>query len=236
MEKVLTNPNALLRYRREKNLDLFATDLNNGKIRLCCQATNGIVLCSELLTKDPRYLAVREYCNQSVHFDSLMVQTHDFADPTTWGETSLYQLIPYENYKLIITSIVARFPSNLDLSANNLEFRIYKSLDGETPVGEDTAPYIEDVYSHIRQIITLSNTSLSTIPDPTNEFASEMYEVKFRYADSDLSNSSKLTLSSALNEWIEVGIQHDTHLVDTVGADITDPCYLFFNTKRVEDF
>jgi hypothetical protein len=236
MERVMTNPNALLRYRRDKNLDLFATDISNGKIRLSCQATNGIVMCAEVLAKDPRYLAVRPYCNKSCHFDSLMIRTHDFADSTTWGETSLYQLMPFEGYKLIITSIVARFPAKLDLSANNLEFRVYQSQDSFTPITDDDPPTVEDVYTTSRDIITLSNTSLTTMPDPPNEFSSEMYEIKFRYADSDLSNNSKLTLSNLLNERLEVGMQYDTQLVDTDGVDITDPCYLFFNTKRVEDF
>ena len=236
METVETNIDSLLYYRKVRNCDLFATDLGNGRVRLSTQATGGIILVSEVAWKNSEYQRVRGYCNQPVHFDSLMLRTHDFADMSSWGETSLYQLLPYAGYKLVITSIVARFPAAVDLSVNNLYFRVYKSYDNKNPVTDEHQPVVNDIYTAVTDLVKISNSSLTTIPDPSGQFAGEMYEIKFRYADSDLANQSKLTISSLLNERMEVGMQHDIQLVDTAGNSITDPCYLFFNTKRVEDF
>jgi len=217
----------LLDFRSAKNSELFAKSIANNKVNVFTKATEGLIMSAEVSANDPEFLRVRPHCNKPLVFDSLMVRTHDFGDSTTWGETSLYRLQPYEGYKLVITSIVARFPAKINLSINNLYFRIFKSYDGVNPVTEEHQPVVSDTYTQVSEMIKISNSTVSIISDPAGQFSGDMYEIKFRYADSDMSNVSKLTLSSELGEFMEVGMQHDIGLVDTDGVGISDPCYLF---------
>lgn len=236
-ETVPTTLANLLAFRRTKNTELFAKSLEVGnKAVVYTKATEGLILSAEVSANDPIFQSILSHCNKPMQFDSLMMSTHDFGNSSTWGETSLYQLIPYEGYKLVITSIVARFPAAINLNVNNLEFRVFKSYDGVNPVTDQHQPIVNDVYMNVTDLVKISNSTVSILPDPINQFTGDMYEIKFRYADSDMSNVSKLTLSSLLDERIEVGMQYDVPLVDINGTTITDPCYLFFNTKRVVDF
>lgn len=237
MEVISLETSKLLEYRRRYNLDIFSRELDKRRVRLSVQAFSGILLTSDIDYTNPLYQNIRQYCNGYVEMRPLMLLTHDFSDSTTWPSTdnSLYVLKPYEGYKIIVTSIVARFSAAVDLTNNPLKFRIYRSFDG-TPLTDGSPASVDDEYRTVQDIITISNDQLFQIPDPMNEFNTDMYQIKFRYTDSDLSTVSKLTMAYSLNERIEVELGSHSQLLDINGNAINDPCYLFFNAKRTYDF
>lgn len=228
----------LMNYRRQYNLDIYASELKNGDIELTVQANYGILMFTVVSWDDPDYLSIQPFCNIKMPMSSLMLRTHDFSDQSSWPspDNSLFSLIPDDGCKLVITSIVARCPANLDLSSNHLCFNIYKSYDGINPVTDSHQPVVSDVYRRMSDVINISNSDVNIIPDPLGlTYQNPVYQIKFRYTDSETKTVSKLSLSSVLNERLDVFLSNNDQLITLDGDIISDNCYLFFNTKRTPD-
>ncbi len=168
-----------------------------------------------------------------------MIETHDFANNTTWAngtDDSKFVLAPLPGYKLYVTSVVVRFPENIDLSSNGVIFKVYKSYDGVNPVTDQHFPVITKEYNSLVDLMRTSNNPFSEFSTESTVFTNSIVEVKFRYSDSDQSDFSKLVLSSKLNEYITMENIAHTPLINVEGQPISDVCYAFFNTKRVVDF
>ncbi len=228
----------LLEFRASKNLPIFGSDYNTTDAKLYIQAENSIVLSCIVSKNNSKFKSILKYLNKPIRMDSLMLESHNFGDSTSWSSTdnSLFVFKPYDGYKLIVTSIVARMPIDVNLEVNPITFKVYLSLDGVTPVDENTPPCIIETYRSIKDLVNISNSTLVVIDEVTNLSNTKMLEIKFRYADSDLSNSSKLTLNSSLNERVDVMLENNTPVLDSNGNALEEACYSIFNTKRVYDF
>ena len=239
METIITTLDNLLNYRATYDRELFMTPVSgsDSKVRLVIEASPVLLMSAETSAKDPALTKLRPYLNKPLKKESLMIETHDFGDSSTWGDDgSRYTLSPYSGYKLHITSVVVRFPENVDLSSNGVAFYVYKSYDGVSPVTEQHSPVITKQYTSLLELMRTSNTAFSGFSTQSTVLSDNIVEVKFRYADSDLSDFSKLSLRSSLNERITMETMEGTPLLDTAGNPISDLCYAFFNAKRVADF
>lgn len=230
-----TTPEKLLAYRARKNKELFM-DYEDNKLYFYCNTGEGFIL-KAYIPNPKMYKDLFKYANQPIIPESLMIATHDFANTSDWPaegteESSIFTCAPYSGYKLIITSIVTRFPTNIDLSSNPLTFTVWKYIP---PYG--LIPVISQGYHSIEQLLLQSNSPWYTVEfNQELTFSGKMIEVKFRYADTDENNFSKLELSSSLGEKVTVSLAIDEPLTDPNGDPLTDPCYAIFNTKRVLEF
>lgn len=230
-----TTPEKLLEYRTSKNREIFM-DYENGQLYFYCNTGEGFILKAHI--PNPKaYKHLFKFMNKPLIPESLMIATHDFAQTADWpaeGEaiSSIFTATPLPGYKLIITSIVTRFPTNIDLSSNPLTFTVWKYIP---PYG--LIPAISQSYYSIEQLLLQSNSPWYTVEFAQDlTFSGKMIEVKFRYADSDLSDYSKLELYASRGEKITVSLVTDEALKDPQGAALDDPCYAIFNTKRVLEF
>jgi len=226
----------LLNYRAAKNLEIFM-GYEQGKLYFYCNTGEGFIL--KAYVPDPtEYKHLFDKMNTPLIPESLMIPTHDFADAADWpaegeAQSSIFTCAPYAGYKLIITSIVTRFSTDVDLANNPLTFTIWKYV----PYYGKIVPAISQSYYSIQQLLLQSNSPWYTVEfSQDNLFHGKMVEVRFRYADSDINNFSKLQLSSKLGEKITVSLVEDTPLLKTDGSASVDPCYAIFNTKRILDF
>jgi len=226
----------LLNYRSIKNLEIFM-GYEGNKLYFYCNTGQGFILKSHV--PDPsEYKHLFTKMNQPMVPESLMISTHDFAATADWpaegeAQSSIFTCAPYEGYKLIITSIVTRFSSDVDLENNPLTFTIWKYV----PAYGRVVPAISQSYYSIQQLLLQSNSPWYTVEfSQDNLFHGKMIEVRFRYADADTNNLSKLQLSSRLGEKITVALVDDTPLLKTDGTASEDPCYAIFNCKRILDF
>lgn len=238
MNIIKTDLTTLLRTRSLHNLSLFREELRGGKVALSIQPDVSITMKAETHIKDPQYQAIRQYCNVHLPIDSLMLSTHNYGSPATWANgVSDFTLSPNPGTKLIITSIVTRLPEDLDLSGNNMYFKVYKSPDNEMVVTEAFPPAVSDTYTHMRDLLMISNSPVDLFMMSIGGIAIPVMDIKFRYADADTANESKLTLSSRLNEHINITMQNNTQPTQRLlSAGIADPVYAWFNCKRVLDF
>ncbi len=231
-----TTPEKLLEYRASKNYEFFMNE-TNGKLYFYCNTENGFMMKAHLLNPN-QYRHLFKFANTSLNLESLMIPTHDFADTAHWPgegteESSIFTCAPYEGYKLIVTSIVTRFSSDVDLASNPLTFTIWKNI----PAYGGVVPAISQSYYSIQQLLLQSNSPWYTVEfSQDNLFHGKMIEVRFRYADSDTNDLSKLQLSSKLGEKITVSLVNDTPLLKLDGSPSVDPCYAIFNCKRALDF
>lgn len=147
--------------------------------------TDAIMMQAEIDDNHPEYTAVVTQVSKFQKLETLMLTTHDFNDSSTWAQqdplSSEYTIDPLPGYKLIITSIMARFPETVGLGTNNLSFTIYKYVE---PYG--LIPAVQDIYTSIAQLLTISNSPWYTVGfQNQNIFQEKMIEAKFRYAPSD---------------------------------------------------
>jgi len=226
----------LLSYRSIKNLEIFM-NYENNKLYFFCNTGEGFILKSYV--PDPSvYKHLFTKMNQPMIPESLMISTHDFAATADWpaageAQSSIFTCAPHDGYKLIITSIVTRFSSDVDLASNPLTFTIWKNI----PAYGGLVPAISQSYYSIQQLLLQSNSPWYTVEfNQDNLFHGKMIEVRFRYADSDTNNFSKLHLSSQLGEKITVSLVNDEPLLKLDGSTSEDPCYAIFNCKRFLDF
>lgn len=234
MNTIKVTPEQLLAFRDEKNKEIFMTSKDASRVELSVQASESIVMIASMSVNDGRLSTIREHANKSINVEQLMLESHDFGDSTSWADSTsaTYDLIPNAGYKLIITSIQARFPEDVDLSNNNLTFTIYKYVP---PYG--LIPAAVQPYDSMQSLLLQSNDRWGVIEyTNTNAFTKKMVDVKFRYAGSDDADWSKLTLYSSRGEFIRCSLQTQTPLLDKQGQPLQDPCYAVFNCKRVLDF
>jgi len=234
-EIIKTNFENLLAFRRERNLDLFidAVDGEHLLVDAYCQVGTGLIMKARTSAKKAApYIG---HANKPINPESLMIQTHNFADPTAWDSTDdgTFTMAPLPGYKLVVTSIVARFPDAVDLASNPLSFTIWKYVP---PYG--LIPAVTETYSSTKDLLVTSNSWWHTVEFANSKsFTDKMLEVKFRYADDDTNNWSKLTLFSSRGEKITCTLgDNTTPLKHIDGSNLLDPCYSIFNTKRVPDF
>ena len=232
-----TTPEKLLAYRSTKNKEFFMNYIDD-KLYFYCNTDDNFIL-KAYIPNPRKYKDIFKYNGVPIQPESLMIPTHNFSTNEEWfltqGETpsSVFTCKPYAGYKLVITSIVTRFPADADLSANPMKFVIYKNI----PAYGGLVPAITQTYSSIQQLLLQSNSPWFTVEfSQDNLFSGKMIEVRFRYADDDTNDFSKLQLSSKLGEKIEVSLTNDTHLLDVEGNALNDPCYAIFNTKRILEF
>ncbi len=229
-------PEELFNYRSTKNLEIFKK-YEDSSLFFYCNLGNGFTLKAKIPNAN-MYKDKIKYLNKPLIPESLMIPTHDFADTAHWPgegveESSIFTCAPYEGYKLIITSIVTRFSSDVDLASNPLTFTIWKNI----PAYGGVVPAISQSYYSIQQLLLQSNSPWYTVEfSQDNLFHGKMIEVRFRYADSDTNDLSKLQLSSKLGEKITVSLVNDTPLLKLDGSPSVDPCYAIFNCKRALDF
>lgn len=232
---IKTTPKKLLEYRSIKNREIFM-DYEKDKLYFYCNTGEGFIL-KAFVPNPTAYKHLFKFMNKPLIPESLMIATHDFAQTADWpaaGEavSSIFTCQPLPDYKLIITSIVTRFPTNIDLSSNPLTFTVWKYVP---PYG--LIPAISQSYYSIEQLLLQSNSPWYTVEFAQDlTFSGKMIEVKFRYADSDSSDYSKLELYSSKGEKITVSLVNDEALVDPLGNPLDDPCYAIFNTKRILEF
>jgi len=233
---VETTTSKLLKYRSTKNLEIFM-GYEHNKLYFYCNTGEGFILKS--FVPDPsEYKHLFTKMNEPIIPESLMIASHDFAATADWpaaGEesSSIFTCKPYDGYKLIVTSIVTRFSSDVDLFNNPLTFTVWKNI----PAYGGLVPAISQSYYSIQQLLLQSNSPWFTVEfSQDNLFNGKMIEVRFRYADSDTNNFSKLQLSSQLGEKITVSLVNDTPLLKLDGTASVDPCYAIFNCKRILDF
>lgn len=232
-----TTPEKLLTYRATKNKELYMNYEDND-LYFYCNTGEGFIF--KAFVPNPKaYKHLFKYCNMPLTIESLAILTHDFTGNQTWpgvetpNPSSIYTCAPNPGYKLIITSIVTRFPTNADLSNNPLTFTVWKYV----PAYGAVVPVISQSYYEIQQLLLQSNDPWYTVEFAQDKtFSGNMIEVKFRYADSDMNDNSKLQLSSALGEKITVSLVEDQPLLNLDGQPLADPCYAIFNTKRVLEF
>jgi len=230
-----TTPEKLLKYRASKNKEFFM-DYEDDKLYFYTNTGEGFIL-KAYIPNPKMYKDILKYANEPLLPESLMIASHDFANTADWpaegaAESSIFTCAPYAGYKLIVTSIVTRFPTNIDLASNPLTFTVWKYIP---PYG--LIPVISQGYYSIEQLLLQSNSPWYTVEFSQDlTFSGKMIEVKFRYADSDENNFSKLELNSSLGEKITVSLAIDEPLKDQEGLSLDDPCYAIFNTKRVLEF
>ncbi|MEA3370808.1 MAG: hypothetical protein U9Q40_05655 [Campylobacterota bacterium] len=230
-----TTPEKLLEYRSAKNKEIFM-DYENSKLYFYCNTGEGFILKAHI--PNPKaFKHLFQYMNKPLIPESLMIASHDFAQTANWpaaGEaiSSIFTCAPFTGYKLMITSIVTRFPTNIDLSSNPLTFTVWKYVP---PYG--VIPVISQAYYSIEQLLLQSNSPWYTVEFAQDlTFSGKMIEVKFRYTDSDMANTSKLELYASRGEKITVSLVNDEPLTNSEGLGLDDPCYAIFNTKRVIEF
>lgn len=229
METVLLDAESLLDIRRINNSMLFSIQASPTSVYLLTDTGSGILLKAELSIHSELFDSIRSFRNRPIPLDSLMLSSPDFGK-----HVGPYALIPLPGFKLIITSIVVRFPDNLSLAASSLIFKIFKSYDGKSPVTPEHPPVVHEEYHSVKDLLHASNTPYLAVSGLN--FSTTVLEIKFRYADSDLSNTSKLTLNSRLNERLEAYTSTGQPLLNTFNAPLTEACYALFNTKRALDF
>jgi len=228
-----TTPKKLLAFRADKNKEIYM-DYEDSKLYFYINTDDGFIL-KAYIPNPNMYKHLFQYMNKPVRVEELMVKSHNFSDSTTWADSNTpnFVLTPYDGYKLYVNSIVTRFPENVDLSKTPLTFTIYKYI----PEYGASYPVVQDVYTDSKEFLVQSNSPWSTITfDNPAMFSGTMIEVKFRYANSDTSDWSKLSLSSARDEILVCSLGGTGQLVDTNNNPLVDPVYAIFNTKRVIEF
>lgn len=221
-----------LTYRETYDNEFFTRAVTSDKLALLMEVGSGIVMRAEVSKNDSRFLAIRKYANVPNPKHLLMLETHNFAKPETWADSSsAFVIEPYEGYKLHIMSVIVRFPINVVLDTTPLSFTVNKYV----PEYGSVVPAIQQTYNSLQELIVGSNSPWHSVDfSGTNITQGQMIEIKFRYADDDFSNFSKLTLSSKLGESIVCDIGGP--LKDGSNNDLVDPAYAIFNTKRVIEY
>jgi hypothetical protein len=173
------------------------------------------------------------------------VSSHDFADNGTWTSpddstfsvqaASIQHPVEGEiNSRSAIYMIFVRFPKNACFgSGNSAHFKYYRSLDGVTPVDEDTPAMIDMEFSTLRDILVLSESEIEMTADVING----VYTTSMVQATYDLSTPGKeICLRQSLNERLDVYFDGHNEILDSNQQALTDPCQIVFIMNETIEF
>lgn len=240
----------VLEWRNHLSCTLFvepvAANISLVKVKL-----DGGFIYTEVAPDDPTLLAVMAgpYINKPVMYVEERLHSHDFADSTTWQTqsplSSIFSLtaplwtlpvIGPVPSRLVIHTLKIVFPENATFDSSNKAFiKFYQSLDGVTPVDENTPPSMEKEFPDIRNFL---QESITTEHDytPSGAYTRKTGESFFYFTDPLEMGGRPVILKYTLGEHFDIGFSGDTELKDKDGLALDDPCEAIFYCNKMIQF
>lgn len=235
-----TDISNLLDFRRKKNLELYSKTISSKKRTLYVHAQDGIILTSDILIGSDEWQSIEPFVNKPITMFDKRLISHDWGNNTTWDSTSnsIWQVVPPEGYKYVITHIQLRFPTNTKvIPANSFKYEVYISPDGITPIDGTTSPIINLEYESTLSLIKRANTSVNITTDTIPEaFNDKLAEVTFKYCNPATLEGSPIVLRSSLNERIDSLLTNNMPILSTTDTALTTEFWAIVNCKILPDF
>lgn len=189
-----------------------------------------------LNTPTDEYTLVQLYeptFNKAVWVGEKRILSHDWGDITTWpqADNSHFILKAQSLTRFVVNQVIIRFPQTATIAENNaVHFEIYQSLDGMTPVDDETSsPIQQDVYPTFASLLMQCTSPVGmTIDAIPGAFTGKMIELMFL--------KNPIFLRSSLNERIECYMEGDLPIKTYDGNSLDDPCQVAFSILYMMDF
>ncbi len=230
-----------LAFRQKYSSEVFSKFISDDTIRLCMPYRDVGWLFCDVDATDPIYLALQGTFNIPIEFVTKRIYSHDFGDTTTWADpqnskfTISAQSIQHPVYgalpsRWVIYKILVRFPKNANFeSGNHASFRYYRSLDGMTPVDENTPMLFNVEYETLGQLLTESETEIEMTADVIDGvYNTSMVQAEFLFCDPFTLLGKPIILRQTLGDHLDVQFELDQPVKDKNGDVLTDPCFVVF--------
>jgi len=228
----------LIKLRRKIHAELFSVDIDENTAKLILPY-QGLILFTETAKSSAEFLSVSGTLNKAIIFYEKRIITHNFSDSGTWDtvNNSLFTVTPPAGIKYVIPQIVLRFPLNAVIADGNpIIFSVFLSLDGVTPVNENTPSVISRSHSSIAGLIRETNDYIGITGSIVGDLNEQNVTAVFRYADYFSLKGSPIILRAALSERIDIYMGNHQTIKDINGDTLADECTASLAVKYCMDF
>ncbi len=228
----------ILEFRREKNLELYMTDLDGQWGEFLLQPEAGIQFRGKADMSTAEVSGAIPYVNKPIIYRDKRLTSYDWTSTDTWASSGEAKWIgaPDDGWKFLISSIQVRFPRSIKLTADN---KLYFKVHLFYPPLNMVYPVINLEYSSVRELAKKSNNPLNPSPYAIEDLGTEeLIEMEFVYADPYTLKGSPIVLHSCRNEFLEIGLTGNTPLHDTNDQHYDDgnETWCVIKGKQVYDF
>ncbi|NIT54916.1 MAG: hypothetical protein GWN00_01310 [Aliifodinibius sp.] len=181
------------------------------------------------------WVSIKKKVNTPITITDVEYLSHDYTDETTWPTPgdSVYSVSPEEGYKLLVTSIVLRFPKDVKITAENkltLAMGLWDESQGSIVEIKREYPSLRSLISRVNGIVSSPFTPI--IPDAPDA----TMEVRFTYADQVTAQGSPMIFRSSKLEYIKVFLSGHTVLVNSNNeAYLENPAWVSVLAKKVTE-
>lgn len=229
---------SLLAFRQKYSAELFEEKQSASTVRVFMPYNNGSWLYCDVSDADPTYLAIQPTIEQAFPVGVERIHSHNYADSSTWAEqdplNSIFSFTPPlwtlpgvgdVPTRIVAFKVIVRFPASAVFnSGNGAFFKLYRSLDGVTPVDETTSPSLNKQYPSTRDMVMDSEIAPIIIPAIPGIFTNDMVHLEFKFHRQDTLIGKGLVMKGNLNERLDVGFSANQQIKDKDGVDLDDPC------------